>query len=71
MIIIESRKGGELAINPYCAITFWWDVLHRQIRIEGKVSRISDEESTAYFVSRPRESQVLAIRLRRHYRIMI
>jgi len=53
----ESRKGKELEHNPYISVLFFWPEAERQIRIEGKVSKISTETSKAYFVSRPRESQ--------------
>ena len=54
----ESRKGKELEYNPYISILFFWPEAERQIRIEGKVSKISTESSKEYFVSRPRESQL-------------
>lgn len=54
----RSRKGTELEANPHAALCFWWDVLQRQVRIEGRVSRVSVDESTKYFRSRPRGSQV-------------
>ena len=54
----ESRKGKELEHNPYVSILFFWPEAERQIRIEGKVSKISTESSKEYFVSRPRESQL-------------
>jgi len=50
----ESRKGRELEKNPHVALVFWWQPLNRQIRIEGKVKKVSEEESDAYFVTRPR-----------------
>jgi pyridoxamine 5'-phosphate oxidase len=56
----QSQKGKELEINPVCALTFFWPELERQVRIEGIVSRISEERSTSYFQSRPRGSQVSA-----------
>ena len=56
----ESRKGRELAENPYAAACFWWSELDRQVRIEGPAERLSDEESDAYFETRPRESQLAA-----------
>jgi len=56
----ESRKGRELAENPYAAACFWWSELDRQVRIEGTAERLSDEESDAYFETRPRESQLAA-----------
>ena len=56
----ESRKGRELSQNPHAALVFHWDVLRRQIRIEGKVERIVGEQSESYFHSRPRDSQLAA-----------
>ena len=54
----ESRKGKELASNPYCTICFWWDKLERQVRIEGRVEKVPDSEADAYFATRPRGSQI-------------
>eukprot|EP01039_Chlorochromonas_danica_P005315 gene5314-5850_t len=54
----QSRKGGELVGNPYAALTFWWGELERQVRIEGQVVKVSEEESDAYFQVRPRGSQI-------------
>lgn len=54
----ESQKGKELAQNPYACVNFFWAELERQVRIEGKVEKISEEASTQYFQSRPRGSQV-------------
>ena len=48
----QSRKGTELAANPHAALLFWWDKLERQIRIEGRIEKISDADSDAYFASR-------------------
>lgn len=56
----ESRKGGELASNPRAALVFFWVDLARQVRIEGTVERVSEEESTTYFQSRPQGSQLSA-----------
>ncbi len=56
-----SRKGRELADNPRAALLFWWPPLHRQIRIEGTVSRVSTAESDAYFATRPRASNLSAM----------
>lgn len=53
-----SRKGVELAANPHVAATFWWEPLGRQIRIEGRATRLPRAESEAYFATRPRESQL-------------
>ena len=57
----ESQKGQQLIANPYAALVFLWDKLERQIRIEGKVVKLSREESTEYFHSRPKASQLGAI----------
>jgi pyridoxamine 5'-phosphate oxidase len=54
----ESRKGLELRDNPRAALTFYWAVLERQVRVEGTVSRLTEEESSAYFRSRPRGSRI-------------
>lgn len=54
----ESRKGQELAENPYASMVFWWQALERQVRIEGTVHRIDADTSEAYFQSRPRGSQL-------------
>ncbi len=66
----ESRKGRELTENPQAALVFFWPLLDRQVRVEGRVERTSREESAAYFGSRPlrarlgawasRQSRVLA-----------
>ncbi len=56
----ESRKGAELALNPYVAAVFWWDRLERQVRIEGRAERFAPGESDDYFHRRPRASQLAA-----------
>jgi pyridoxamine 5'-phosphate oxidase len=56
----DSRKGRELEANPRTAYLFPWFALERQVIIEGSVSRITREESEAYFHSRPRASQLAA-----------
>lgn len=54
----ESRKGRQLAANPFIALTFFWPELERQVRIEGRVEKTSAENSDAYFSSRPYASRV-------------
>lgn len=54
----ESRKGHELAGTPYAALQFHWVELERVVRIEGVVEKVSDEESDAYFHSRPLDSRI-------------
>lgn len=54
----ESRKAHEIAENSYAALVFFWKEVERQIRIEGKVKKISAKESDDYFSMRPRESQL-------------
>ncbi len=57
----ESRKGQELTNNPRAAMSFYWDELERQVRIEGNVSKLSREASESYFRSRPPGSQMGAL----------
>ncbi|MFQ5570440.1 MAG: pyridoxamine 5'-phosphate oxidase [Rhodothermales bacterium] len=52
----ESRKAKELAENPHAALAFHWPVLQRQVRVQGSVTRLSEEESRAYFRTRARGS---------------
>ncbi|MBA2535179.1 MAG: pyridoxamine 5'-phosphate oxidase [Rubrobacter sp.] len=54
----EGRKAGELEANPACALLFYWGELERQVRIEGHANRLLDDESDAYFSSRPRGSRL-------------
>ena len=54
----QSRKGMEMAGNPYAALQFHWVEMERSVRIEGLVEKISDEESDAYFHSRPLGSRI-------------
>ena len=53
-----SGKAKDLDQNPYAALVFWWPPLERQVRIEGRVTKTSPEESREYFATRPRESQI-------------
>ncbi|MCU0454085.1 MAG: pyridoxamine 5'-phosphate oxidase [Bacteroidetes bacterium] len=54
----SSRKGDELSANPHAALVFFWPLLERQVRIEGRVEELTRSESAAYFASRPRESRI-------------
>lgn len=54
----ESDKGHELASNSYAALVFWWAELERQVRIEGRVQKVSNQESDEYFLSRPFNSRL-------------
>lgn len=55
---LEGRKGRELRTHPVAAICFHWPPLEVQVRAEGSISLVSDEEADAYFATRPRESQI-------------
>jgi pyridoxamine 5'-phosphate oxidase len=57
----QSRKAAELDANPRAALVLFWATLHRQIRVEGTVERVSEQESDAYFQSRPRGSRLGAV----------
>eukprot|EP00127_Corallochytrium_limacisporum_P007454 Clim_evm57s251 gene=Clim_evmTU57s251 len=54
----ESQKAKEMAENPHAAISFYWAPFERCVRVQGTVRRVSDEESTTYYHSRPKESQI-------------
>ena len=54
----QSRKGQELAGNPYAALQFHWVELERVVRIEGRVEKVDAAESDAYFASRPLDSRI-------------
>ncbi len=54
----QSQKGRALEANPKAAMTFYWERLQRQIRIQGTVEKISDEQASRYFGGRPRRSQL-------------
>lgn len=53
-----SRKGQQLAAQPFAALTFFWPELERQIRIEGRIAKLPDAASDAYFASRPYGSRI-------------
>ena len=53
-----SRKGRELEANPRAALLFHWDPLGRQVRVEGRVERVSPEESDTYFATRPAGARI-------------
>ena len=55
---MESHKARELKENPHAALCFYWMPLFRQVRVEGKVEKVSDADADAYFKSRPRESRI-------------
>ncbi len=54
----ESQKGDELADNPRAAIVLHWPILQRQVRVEGPIGKLTEDESLAYFKSRPRGSRI-------------
>ncbi|MGE0077479.1 MAG: pyridoxamine 5'-phosphate oxidase [Bacteroidales bacterium] len=54
----ESRKAKNLLQNPYAALVFYWSELERQVRVEGKVSKVNDKESDKYFNTRPEKSKI-------------
>jgi len=57
----ESRKGRELAANPRAALLFWWDRLHRQVRVEGEVETVEAAEADAYWAQRPHGARIGAL----------
>jgi len=54
----ESAKGRELDALPEAALVFWWEPLERQVRVRGAVEQTTEEETRAYFATRPRESRL-------------
>lgn len=54
----DSHKGQQMAENPYASLVFWWPSLQRQIRIDGRVDKISAVESDDYFRTRPKGSRI-------------
>ncbi len=57
----ESRKSRELLANPRAALVFYWSVLDRQIRVEGRIEKTTEQESDDYWNSRPRDSRISAL----------
>lgn len=55
-----SRKGREIAENPFASLCFWWPEFERQVKVEGEVSFLPDAEADEYFASRPRRSRAAA-----------
>jgi pyridoxamine 5'-phosphate oxidase len=55
---LESRKFRDLRAHPWAALNFHWKPLEKQVRIEGQVTQVSDQEADAYFATRPRGSQI-------------
>jgi pyridoxamine 5'-phosphate oxidase len=55
---LGSRKGGEIDENPQVAMCFHWKSLEKQVRVEGPVQAVSEEEADVYFATRPRTSQI-------------
>ncbi len=56
-----SRKGIELTARPYGALAFYWHATGRQVRIEGRVERVSEGDADAYWAERPHESQIASV----------
>jgi pyridoxamine 5'-phosphate oxidase len=55
---LESRKAQDIAANPNAALLFWWDRLHRQVRVEGAIEPVEQAEAEAYFATRPYGSRI-------------
>ena len=54
----QSRKARQLAVNPHAALCFYWEPIGMQVTVEGKMAKVSDQEADAYWVTRPRQSQI-------------
>jgi pyridoxine/pyridoxamine 5'-phosphate oxidase len=57
----DSEKASDLLSNPKASLVFFWERLHRQVRVEGPVEKVAPQESDEYFHSRPRGSQIGAM----------
>jgi pyridoxamine 5'-phosphate oxidase len=57
---LASRKSEEMRVNPFAAAAFVWIPLHRQVRFEGRISMVADEQADLYFDARPRGAQIAA-----------
>ena len=57
----DSPKGRALARNPHAALAFYWDAIDRQVRVDGRVERVTDAEADAYWATRPRTSRAGAV----------
>lgn len=55
---LDSRKAKELRANPFAALCFYWEPIHYQVRVEGPVKLVSEDEADSYFATRPRGSQI-------------
>jgi pyridoxamine 5'-phosphate oxidase len=55
---VDSQKGRELAADPRAALVFHWKSLNRQVRVRGRVERVTDEAADAYFATRPKQAQI-------------
>lgn len=54
----ESKKGNDIEANPYAAMTFWWGPLEKSVRVEGRVEKVSEQDSDEYFLKRPRGAEL-------------
>ena len=57
----HSRKGLELHSNPFAALVFYWEPIHKQVRVAGRIEEVTATEADAYWITRPRESQLAAL----------